>query len=69
MLITAIIILVVSNCDSFRVLLDKIASVYFIRKKYINILALEMASPWEPALYELYQHTFVPCRPHLCDAA
>ena len=40
----AISILVISNHNSFRVLFDKIASVYFF-EKYINILALEMASP------------------------
>jgi len=39
---TAVSILVVSNHNSFRVLFDKIASVYFIWKKYIHILALEM---------------------------
>jgi len=36
--------LAISNHNSFRVLFDKIASVYFIRK-CINILAWEMASP------------------------
>jgi len=36
-------ILVISNDNSFRVLFDKIVSVYFIWK-YIYILALEMAS-------------------------
>jgi len=39
---TAIRILVISNHNSFRVLFDKIASVF---EKYIDILALEMASP------------------------
>jgi len=39
---TAIRILVISNHSSFRVLFDKIASVF---EKYIYILALEMASP------------------------
>jgi len=39
---TAISILVISNHSSFRVLFDKIASVF---EKYIDILALEMASP------------------------
>jgi len=39
---TAIRILVISNHNSFRVLFDKIASVF---EKYIYILALEMASP------------------------
>jgi len=38
-------ILVISNHNSFRVLFDKIASVYILFEKYINILALEMASP------------------------
>ena len=45
---TAISILVISNHNSFRVLFDKIASVYFILKNVrflISILALEMASP------------------------
>jgi len=41
---TAISISVISNNNSFRVLFDKIASVYFISKKYIDILALEMGS-------------------------
>jgi len=43
--------LVISNYDSFRVLFDKIASVYFIWEKYTNILPLEMASPgnWDCA--------------------
>ena len=43
---TAISIFVISNHNSFRVLFDKIASVYIIWKIYIYILALEMASPW-----------------------
>jgi len=43
--LTAISVLVISNRNSFRVRFDKIASVYFISKKYIYILALEMASP------------------------
>ena len=42
---TAISILVISNHDSFRVLFDKIASVYILFEKYIYILTLEMASP------------------------
>jgi len=47
---TAISILVISNHNGFRVLSDKIASVYINRKIYIknkikNILALEMANP------------------------
>jgi len=42
---TAISILVISNRNSFRVLFDEIASVYFTSKKYIDISALKMASP------------------------
>jgi len=41
---TAVIILVISNHNSCRVLLGKIASVYFF-ERCINILATEMASP------------------------
>ena len=37
--------MVISNHNSFRVLFDKIVSVYFIWKIYLNILALEMAIP------------------------
>jgi len=37
--------MVIANHISFRVLFDKIASVYFIRKKYICIFALETATP------------------------
>ena len=40
---TTVSILLISNHSSFRVLFDKIASVYFF-EKYIYILALEMAS-------------------------
>jgi len=39
---TTIIILVISNHNSFRVLFDKIASVYFLFEKCISILALEI---------------------------
>jgi len=42
--LTATSIFVTSNHKSFRVLFNKIASVYFIRQ-IIHILALEMASP------------------------
>jgi len=35
----------ISNRNSFRVLFDEIASVHFIWKKYIYILALKMVSP------------------------
>jgi len=41
---TAISIAVISNHNSFRVLSDKIASVYLF-EKYIYILAMEIASP------------------------
>ena len=41
----AISIIVISNHNSFPGLFDKIASAYFIWKKCINILALEMACP------------------------
>jgi len=51
--------LLISTRNSFRVLFDKIASVYFLFEKYIYILALEMVSAWEPALCQLYQHTCV----------
>jgi len=46
-------ILLISNRNSPRVLFDKIASIYF-EKKYINILALEMASPGKQHC-QLYQ--------------
>ena len=36
--------MLIENHNSFRVLFEKIASVYFIRKKYVYVLALEMAS-------------------------
>jgi len=36
----------ISNRNRFRVLFDKIASAYSIRKKYIFILILEVASAW-----------------------
>jgi len=51
--------LLISNRKSFRVLFDKITSVYFIWKKYIYILAFQMDSP---AGNQLYRHTFVPIR-------
>jgi len=42
---TAISISVISNRNSFRLLLDKIAFLYFIFENCIYILALEMVSP------------------------
>ena len=57
----AISILLVSNHNSFRVMFDKIASVYFIWK--INLyFSVGNGQPMEPALCQLYWHTFV-CNP------
>ena len=56
---TAISILLISNHNSFRVLFDKIASVYFIRKTHQYFSAGD-GQPREPALCRLYRHTFVP---------
>ena len=55
----AIGILVVSNPDSVRVLFDKIASLYFIWKMYLDF-SIGNGQPREPALCQLYWHTFVP---------
>jgi len=57
---TAISILVISNHNSFRVLFDKIASVYFILKIYLYF-SIGIGQPREPALCDLYRHTFAPC--------
>ena len=57
---SAISILVISNHNSFRVLFDKIASVYFISKIYLYFI-IENGQPRKPALCQLYRHTFVPC--------
>jgi len=49
----------ISNRNSFRVLFDKIASVYFIWK--INLYSnIGNGQQSEPALCQLYRHTFVP---------
>jgi len=50
---TAIGILVISNRNSFRVLLDIKLLPYILFEKYIYILVLEMASPgnWHCASY------------------
>ena len=56
---TEISILVISNHNSFRVLFDKIASVYFLWKIYLYF-STENGQPGEPALCQLYRHTFVP---------
>jgi len=42
---SAVSILLISSHNSFRVLFDKITSVYFILKLYVYTLALEMDSP------------------------
>ena len=52
-------ILVMSNHNSFRVLFDKIVSVYFIWKIYLYF-NIENGQPRKPALCQLYRHTFVP---------
>ena len=58
---TAISSLVISNHNSFRVLFDEIASVFFyFISKNTYILVLKMASPGNQ-LCQLYRHTFVPC--------
>ena len=41
----SISISVISNRNSFRGLSDKIASVYILVEKYVNILAMKTASP------------------------
>jgi len=53
--------LVISNRNSFRVLFDEIASVYFTWKIYLYC-SIWNGRPEEPALCQLYRHTFVPCR-------
>ena len=54
------IFLLISNHNSFRVLFDKIASVYFIWKIYLYV-NIGNGQAREPALCQLYRHTFVPC--------
>ena len=51
---TAISISVISHHNSFQVLFDKIASVYFTWKTFFLLLASA------PALCQLYRHIFVP---------
>jgi len=55
---TAVSILVISNCNSFQCCLIKLLPCILF-EKYIHILALEMASPGNQQLYQLYRHTFV----------
>jgi len=56
---TAISILLISNHNSQWVLFDKIASEYFIWKIYLYF-SIGNGQPREPALCQLYLHTFVP---------
>jgi len=56
--LNAISILVISNHNSFRVPFDKIAFVYFIWKIYLYF-SIGNGEPREPALCQLYRHTFV----------
>ena len=51
--------MLISNHNSFRVLFDKIASVYFIWKKYL--FSISNGQPREPVLCQLYRHTFIAC--------
>jgi len=51
--------LLISNHNSFRVLLDRVASVYFIWKRYLYF-SVGNGQHVEPALCQLYRHTFVP---------
>ena len=55
----AISILVISNHNSFRVLFDKMAFVYFILKIYLYF-SIGNGQPREPSLRQLHRHTFVP---------
>jgi len=51
--------LLISNHNSFTVPFDKIALVCFIRKIYLYF-SVGDGQPREPALCQLYRHTFVP---------
>ena len=48
----------ISNRNSFRVLFEKIAYVYFVWKIYLYF-SIGNGQPGEPALCQLYRHTFV----------
>jgi len=50
---------VISNHNSYRVLFDKIASVYFIWKTHLHF-SIGNSQPREPTLCQLYQRTYVP---------
>ena len=58
---TAIGVLIILNRNSFRVLFDKIVSVYFICKIYLYF-SIGNGQPREPALRQSYRRTFVPYR-------
>jgi len=60
-LLTAFSILVISNHNSFRLPFDKISAIYFILKIYLYFITGN-GQPMEPALYQLYWHTFIPYR-------
>ena len=51
--------MVISDHNSFRVLFDKIASVYFIWRMYLYF-SIGSGQPRQPALCQLYRRTFVP---------
>ena len=51
-------ILAISNHNSFQVLFDKIASVYFFSKLY-SYFSTGNGHPREPALCQLCRHTFI----------
>jgi len=55
----AISILVISNHNSFRLLFDKIAYVYFILEIFLYF-SIGNGQPRELALCQLYRHAFVP---------
>ena len=62
--------MLISDHNSLRVLFDKIASVYFIWKIYLSLyFSIGNGQPREPALCQLYRHTFVPYMPKLRDDA
>ena len=65
-------ILVISNHNSFRVLFDKIASVYFFRKMYLYF-SIGNDQPRKPALCQLYRPPSFPIavmatRPEAADS-
>ena len=66
--LTAISIFLILNHNTSRLLIDKIDSAYFIWKKISFYFSDGNGQPREPALCQLYRHTFVPYgqqKPHL----